>query len=276
VPDRDVTRIESGSHLESVWKALADPTRRQILDALRDGPRTTGQLCQPIELSRFAVMKHLNILEAAGLVVVRREGRERWNHLNAVPIQEIYERWVRPYQAVWARKLLGLKAQLEQGEQQNAMTNIPMTQTAFGVAQIEMEISIKAKPERVWDALVNETSRWWLKDFYTSPATKRFVIEPHLGGRAYEDCKDGGGQIWYTVIGVHPPKSIMLLGILTPEFGGPAQTILQLTLKAAGKNTTLQLSDTIFGRVGDDKLTQTREGWMMLFDGGLRAFVEST
>ena len=260
--------------LETVWKALADPTRRRILDALRGEPRTTSQLCLPFELSRFAVMKHLSILEKAGLVVVRRMGRQRWNHLNAVPIQQIYERWVRPYEASWAESLLGLREQIEKRKGENPMSNNPLTQAAFGVAQIEMEISIKAKPARVWEALVQETSRWWHKDFYTSPLAKGFVIEPRLGGQAYEDWGNGAGQVWYTVIGVHAPNSIMLLGLLTPAFGGPAQTILQLKLEASGKSTTLQLSDTIFGRVSDEKLTQTREGWTMLFDGGLKAFVE--
>lgn len=62
---------------------------------------------------RFAVMKHLAVLEKAKLVVVRRSGRERWNHLNAVPLQRVYERWVKPYEAVWAAKLTGLKSRLE-------------------------------------------------------------------------------------------------------------------------------------------------------------------
>lgn len=262
-------------NLEAVWKALADPTRRRLLDELRREPRTTSQLCQPFELSRFAVMKHLGILEKAGLVVVRRVGRERFNHLNAVPIRQIYERWVRPYEALWASGLLGLKEHVEKQKGANPMSSHPLTRATFGVAQIEMEIPIQATPGRVWEALVRETSLWWHKDFYSSPKALGFVIEPRLGGQAYEDWGDGAGQVWYTVIGIHPPHSIQLLGLLTPAFGGPAQTILQLDLKAAGKFTKLQLSDTIFGRVGDEKLTQTREGWAMLFDGGLKAFVES-
>jgi DNA-binding transcriptional ArsR family regulator/uncharacterized protein YndB with AHSA1/START domain len=262
------------AELDAVWKALADPTRRRILDALREQPRTTGQLCEPFKLSRFAIMKHLAILERARLVVLRREGRERWNHLNTVPIQQIHERWVRPYEAIWSRNLLALRDHVEQSTEK-PMTSNPLTQAAFGVAQIELEIPLKARPARVWEALVRETSDWWSKDFHTSPATKGFVIEPRLGGHAYEDCGNGAGQIWYSVIGVHPPESLMMLGLLTPAFGGPAQTILQLTLKDAGKNTILQLSDTIFGKVGDDKLSQTREGWMMLFDAGLRTLIES-
>ena len=97
-----------------VWKALADPTRRRILDLLRDGPRTTGELCDQFgELSRCAVMKHLGILEQAELVLVRREGRFRWNHLNPVPIQKIHERWMAPHVEPLASAALGLKRHVE-------------------------------------------------------------------------------------------------------------------------------------------------------------------
>lgn len=261
--------------LDPVWRALADVTRRRILDALRDGPQTTGQLCRPFRVSRYAIMKHLAILEHAGLVVVRRQGRERWNHLNAVPIQQIYERWVRPYTAFWAETLVNLKGHVEETKRGDLMSSNPETRADFGVAQIELEIPIKAKPTRVWQALVEETTRWWHKDFYTNTAAKGFVIEPRLGGSVFEDWGDGSGQIWYSVIGIDPPNLLMLQGLLSPAFGGPATTLLQLDLKGTGKTTILRLSDTIFGRVGDEKLTQTREGWTMLLDAGLRAHVES-
>ena len=87
-----------------LWAALADPTRRAILDLLREGPRTVGQLTERFPTSRFAIRKHLNALEAARLVVVRWQGRERWNYLNAAPIQSVYERWVTPYRQLWAKK----------------------------------------------------------------------------------------------------------------------------------------------------------------------------
>lgn len=99
--------------LDPVWKALADPSRRRMLDLLRDGPRTTCDLCGSFESTRFAVMKHLRVLEQAGLVSVRRTGRERWNYLNPIPIQTIYERWLTPYAALWAGELLDLKRTVE-------------------------------------------------------------------------------------------------------------------------------------------------------------------
>ncbi len=83
---------------DAVFKALAAPTRRQILDMLRDNPATTGDLCARFPaLDRCTVMQHLKVLEDADLVIARRKGRERWNHLNALPIKRIHDRWIGPY-----------------------------------------------------------------------------------------------------------------------------------------------------------------------------------
>jgi DNA-binding transcriptional ArsR family regulator len=99
---------------DKIWKALADPTRRALLDTLGDGPRTTGELVQgQPELCRTAVMKHLDQLTAAGLVVVRREGRVRWNYLNPVPIQQVCERWIAPHLRHMTGALSRLKDQAE-------------------------------------------------------------------------------------------------------------------------------------------------------------------
>jgi DNA-binding transcriptional ArsR family regulator len=84
-----------------------------LLDLLRERPRTTGELCDAFALSRFAVMKHLGVLESAQLVTVRREGRVRWNHLNAVPLQEVVDRWLEPYAALWAGRLRRLRDSVE-------------------------------------------------------------------------------------------------------------------------------------------------------------------
>ena len=100
--------------LDRVWKALADETRRAILDCLRDGPRTTTEIVERFpELTRFGVMKHIRVLRDAGLVNTREEGRSCVNSLNAVPIRQIYERWVSKFAEHWATTLLGLKESLE-------------------------------------------------------------------------------------------------------------------------------------------------------------------
>jgi DNA-binding transcriptional ArsR family regulator len=102
------------SDLDLVWKALADATRREILDLLRAGPRTTTEIVERFPaLTRFGVMKHLQVLRDAGLVNTRQEGRRCLNSLNAVPIRRIYERWVSRFEEFWATTLLGLEGMLE-------------------------------------------------------------------------------------------------------------------------------------------------------------------
>ena len=97
-----------------VFKALANPLRRRICDELKLRPLTTKQLCASFaEIDRCTVMLHLNVLEGAGLVVPVRKGRERFNYLDAMPIQAIHERWIGPYAALAAGQLGRLKQELE-------------------------------------------------------------------------------------------------------------------------------------------------------------------
>jgi DNA-binding transcriptional ArsR family regulator len=100
--------------LDAIWKALADGTRRQILDFLRAEPRTTSEIvAQFPQLTRFGVMKHIDVLRSAGLIHTREEGRRRVNSINAVPLRQIYERWVSKYEDIWASQLVGVKNKLE-------------------------------------------------------------------------------------------------------------------------------------------------------------------
>lgn len=100
--------------LDAVFKALANPVRRRICDELKLRPMTTKQLAEALpQIDRTTVMMHLRVLEAAGLLVPVRKGRERFNYLNAMPIQSIHERWIGPHAAGAAQGLSVLKAQLE-------------------------------------------------------------------------------------------------------------------------------------------------------------------
>ncbi|MEM8995521.1 MAG: metalloregulator ArsR/SmtB family transcription factor [Acidobacteriota bacterium] len=106
--DRDAARSE-----DLVFRALADPSRRAMLDLLRRAPRTTGELADHFPFSRYATMKHLKVLRGAGLIRVERRGRERVNHLDPTPIQAIYRRWIRPFETTAADRLLRLKGLVE-------------------------------------------------------------------------------------------------------------------------------------------------------------------
>jgi DNA-binding transcriptional ArsR family regulator len=103
---------------DPVWRALANPLRRTILDVLRTGPRTTGELVEALESDRHVVMQHLAVLRKADLVVVEPRGRSRLNHLNPVPIQRIHRRWVAEFEQPWAAALVGLKDTVERAEQE--------------------------------------------------------------------------------------------------------------------------------------------------------------
>jgi DNA-binding transcriptional ArsR family regulator len=97
-----------------VYKALADFRRREILDLIKERPKTTGEICEKFKkLDRCTVMQHLGVLERAGLIIPKREGRYRWNYLNVVPIKEIYDRWINPYASRSAEFLANLKRALE-------------------------------------------------------------------------------------------------------------------------------------------------------------------
>ncbi len=100
--------------MDLVFKALADSTRRDLLDALfaTDGQTLTA-LEERVTMTRFGVMKHLKVLEEAGLVVTRKRGREKLHFLNPVPIQLVHDRWVSKYAERWAAALTELKSQLE-------------------------------------------------------------------------------------------------------------------------------------------------------------------
>jgi len=109
-----IYNMSTEDELDRVFKALANAVRREICDALKLRPLTTRQLCDAFaELDRCTVMQHLRVLERAGLVIPVRKGRERFNYLDAMPIQAIHERWIGPHAAGAAAGLSRLKRELE-------------------------------------------------------------------------------------------------------------------------------------------------------------------
>src|SRR5215471_8497811 len=128
--------------MDSVFRALADPTRRGLLDELfkQDG-QTLRALGQRLTMTRFGVMKHLRVLEEAGLVTTKRRGREKLHFLNPVPIRLIHDRWIDKYTEPWAATLTALKKDLEE-----TMEKV-------------FEIYIKTTPERLWQAITDPEMR---------------------------------------------------------------------------------------------------------------------
>ena len=109
-----MSSLDVATREDAVFRALAAPVRRQILDALKDNPQTTGELCARFpELDRCTVMQHLKVLEAADLVIAHKVGRVRWNYLNALPIKTIHDRWIGPHAAGAVGLLARMKGDLE-------------------------------------------------------------------------------------------------------------------------------------------------------------------
>ncbi len=128
--------------MDDVFRALADPTRRSLLDELyREDGQTLSALEARLPMTRFGVMKHLKVLEEAGLVVTRRQGREKLHFLNPVPIRVIHDRWVSKYSEPWVAGLSEIKQRLER----------PMEKV--------YEIYIRTTPERLWEAITDPEIR---------------------------------------------------------------------------------------------------------------------
>ncbi len=172
--------------MDGVFRALADPTRRSLLDALfKEDGQTLGALEKRLPMTRFGVMKHLKILEEAGLVVSRRRGREKLHFLNAVPIRLIHDRWVSKYAEPWAATLSGLKRSLEEKTMEKVF-----------------EIYIKTTPERLWRAITDTEMR----RRYTFGAV---VTSDWTSGSRYEGR--GGGALIFEGenLEVDPPRRLV-------------------------------------------------------------------
>ena len=253
------------SETADVWRVLASPQRRQLLDLLSEGPRTTGDLADAMpELSRFAVMQHLGVLTDAGLVVVRRRGRHRFNHLNPVPLRRWYERWVVPLADRAGAELLALERHVEGGPSMTVMTDEIRT------VRIETELRFHASPERIFRALTEESLEWF-PTTYGEERVKAVVVEPRVGGAHYEDWGDGAGHLYGHVTVYDRPHRLGLRGRV---FAG---SILDTAyeIEPDGDETVLRMSKVAVGPMTDEQAGSIRTyGDIGRFEEALRRVVE--
>ncbi|MEO7994941.1 MAG: metalloregulator ArsR/SmtB family transcription factor [bacterium] len=267
--------------LEPVFRALADPTRRRMLDLLREKPRTTHELCEHFDVSRYAVMQHLTVLEDCNLVLVRRQGRERWNHVNAVPLQAISERWISPFSQLWASGLLRLRDHLESSTASRRPPPMPeistimpdtCTMAPVRTAQIEQEIIYNAPIAKVWEALTRDIGFWWGPPHGDEERMRDVILEPTVGGRFYEDYGNGQGRVFCYVGQIAAPNVLQLrgpMGIPTAVDG-----VITFELTEEGNATRLKLSHTICGMIAEETGEGYTMGWNLLLATKLKAYVE--
>ena len=154
------------------------------------------------------------------------------------------------------------------------MTNTALIQEAT-TARFELEVTIAASREQVWDAVVKRPNEWWISELRIVPGDSEVILEPTAGGRMIERNDAGGSLLWFEVIAVEPQRSLNLQGALAPPFGGPSQAFLLIELEDADGATTVKMTNSLHGRIDEATLPSMRDGWRMLLENGLKAVVET-
>lgn len=265
---------------ETVWRALASPHRRKVLDLLRDGPRTTGDLSRHLpDLSRFAVMQHLGVLEQAGLVLYRREGRQRFNYANAIPLRQIYERWVEPLGSSAAETSLHLKRYAELTQSQisdridekgsESRDKEKLMESSFRLVKIEQEMRINAPRERVFAALTSELGAWWPHRFKPDSTV---YCDAHVGGTSGERFANGGGAVYGEIVYFDPPYKLAQSGASALAKGMNAFGVE--TLEEDGDGTLYKKELNFWGVVPEEMVQMFESGMRAIMEQALRNYVE--
>jgi DNA-binding transcriptional ArsR family regulator len=263
---------DSGTPAQAdIWHALADPTRRGLIDRLAAGPRTTSELCAGWPMSRFGVMKHLGVLERAGVVTTRRQGRIRLNYLNVAPLHAVQSRWL-------SARASGIGAAIQSFSSRNeesAMTG-PNEREHVTVVEIALDWEIEAPVQTVWRRLFDEPEAWWPADFRAGPPGAEMRFDEKVAGSLREERPDGGGVLWYTVLALHPMQSIDLSGQLAARYGGPATSLLHIELLPGLQDgcTLFRLTDSAFGRLGPQFRNSAASGWQEIFGRAFKGHCE--
>jgi len=240
--------------MDAVFKALADPHRRKLLDRLykRDG-QTLTEMCGRVSMTRFGVMKHLRVLEEAGLVVTRKEGREKLHFLNPVPIRLVHDRWVSKYRAPFAAALSDLKSRLEGTE---------MAETQV------YEVFIRTTPQKLWQALTD------------GEVTKRYFFAETVhsdwkpGSAWHSTGREGNRDVEGTVIESDPPRRLVVTwrALYDPELSSELSRVTYLIEK---RGDVCKLAVT--HELSEAPKTAThvgKDGWTLVLSG-LKTLLET-
>ena len=236
--------------VDAVFKALADPTRRRLLDQLfkKDG-QTLSALERRLPMTRFGVMKHLRILEKAGLVVTKRRGREKLHFLNPVPIRLVHDRWVSKYAEPWAAALSDLKHTLED----KTMVKV-------------FEIYIKTTPERLWKALTDTEMR----RKYTFGAV---VTSDWTPGSRYEGVGMGTPILEGENLEVDPPRRLVqsFRALWDEDVKGEGTSRVTYEIEPIGDSCRLTVTHD---QLREGANNQLFGGWPMILSG-LKTLLET-
>ena len=248
--------------MDVIFKALSDETRRSLLDMLhkRDG-QTLTELEEKLCMTRFGVMKHLKVLEEASLVVTRRSGRFKYHYLNAVPLQQLIDRWIEPLtQKPMARAALDLKAKLEGSDPMNAMT-IDNAKPDF-----VLETFIHTTAHKLWAALTEgEHMRHY---HFAAAATKPGSLQK--GARFDQYTPDGNVLVGGEVLDIDPPKRLDVT--FEPGWGEGPQKASRCVYEIEQQGDNCK--HTILHFAIPEGQDGVKEGWARM-KSGLKTYLET-
>ena len=244
--------------MEAVFKALSDPNRRLLLDRLfeRDGQTLTELEAELPAMTRFGVMKHLRVLEAAGLVTTRRAGREKFHYLNPIPIRLVLDRWISKYAGPWVEAVTGLKNSLE-AEQVEAPKHV-------------YELYIRTTPERLWQAIINPE------------VTKHYfggtVVSDWRADSPYSYTHNNGWKMHYgTILEADPPRRLVQTfeHDYSDEHGGGPDDTSRVTweIEPMGDVCKLTLTHDNWA-IASKSYRSAGTGWPMILSG-LKTLLET-
>lgn len=245
--------------MEAVFRALGAPARRRLLDALfaRDG-QTLGSLVAQLDMTRFGVMKHLRVLEDAGLVVTRRAGREKLHYLNPVPIRDLHDRWISKYAEPWVSALTALRAELEQ----------PMTTTTERQTHV-FQIYVRCTPEQLWEGITSGA----VTKRYFHDTTIESTWEP--GSPVVYRNEDGSSAVEGEVIACDRPRSLSYSWhvLYDPAAAREAPSRVTWEIEQMGESCRLTLVHDEFPE-GSVVFDNVGEGWPLLLSS-LKSLIET-
>ena len=243
------------ARVDDVFRALADPRRRTVLDALRerDG-QTLGELERVLpDLTRFGVMRHLRVLEAAGLLTTRRQGRQKFHYLNPVPVRLIHDRWTSRYDAPFVDAMVSLKSQLEE-------------QVMSAPAHVH-EVYIRTTPEELWAALTDpeQTRRYWYGALNSSDWT--------VGSRWVSKSADGEVYLEGEILEIDPPRRLVHSWHVVHEPKAASEPPSRVTweIEAVGESVRLTVTHD---QLGPEAYRYTSGGYAVILSG-LKTLLET-
>ena len=233
--------------LGEVWRALADPSRRRMLELLRERPHTTGQLASEFPISRYGVMQHLKVLVGAGLVNVERRGRQRWNYLETLQLSRLHTGWLRDFVPL-----------------------SPDGRAIFEVVELVVTETLDTSVARVWQGLCDGAAIWWGE--VDGPQGTQGRFDARRGGSLIASTPGGDGRVIATVIGMRRGRWMVLEVALTEPFG-VGRRRARLEVRAEAERTEVQVREVAYGRLRAGVRRELMDQWCQRLQHGLQGVV---